>query len=315
MTSDLPRRRFLTITAAFAALPAMAHASAPVAEWRGAALGAGASLRLVGVDRREARGDFAAVEAELSRLEDIFSLYRAGSALSVLNRDGRLPAPPPEMLELLSLAGAIHASTNGAFDPTIQPLWALYAETPGHAPDRAMLTAARARTGWSDVRIEPTEIAFAHPRMAMTLNGIAQGYITDRVAALLRGRGFSDVLVDMGEIAGLGRRADGGAWQVGVAAPDGRVIRRTTLKDRALATSSPMGTRIGDDGDVGHILDPRHGAPHALRDIVSVSADRAALADALSTAFCIMDDKDVSAALLSHPAARLEALGPRVSVA
>jgi thiamine biosynthesis lipoprotein len=306
MISQTSRRRFLTMTAAFAALPAMANATLPVAEWRGTALGAGASLCLVGSSGDEARDTFAAVEAELTRLEAIFSLYKTDSYLSRLNRAERLPPPPHEMLELLSLTGAIHASTNGVFDPTIQPLWALYAMTQGHQPDKSMLMEALARTGWDKVRITPSEIAFAHPGMALTLNGIAQGYITDRVALLLRGRGFDNVLVDMGEIVGLGQHADSGPWRVGVSAPDGRIVRRMTLSDRALATSSPMGTLFDDDGNVGHILDPRRGAPMEVRELVSVSADRAALADALSTAFCVMDDAEVAAALEVHTTARLE---------
>ena len=257
---------------------------------------------------------FAAVEAELARLEAIFSLYRPESFLSRLNQTGRLAAPPHEMLELLSLAGAVHASTNGAFDPTIQPLWALFAETHGHPPGTGVLTQALARTGWTNLRITPSEVAFAQPGMALTLNGIAQGYITDRVAGLLRRRGFNNVLVDMGEIVGLGQRADGGAWQVGVSAPEGRIVRRTTLSDRALATSSPLGTMF-EEGGVGHILDPRRGAPVAARDLVSVSADNAALADALSTAFCLMDDAEVAAALEMHPTAKLEVARTLVRIA
>ncbi len=151
--------------------------------------------------------------------------------------------------------------------------------------------------------------------MAMTLNGIAQGYITDRVADLLRRRGFDNVLVDMGEIVGLGQRGDGGAWRIGVSTPDGRIVHRTTLSDRALATSSPMGTLFDDDGNVGHILDPLRGVPIAVRELVSVSADRAALADALSTAFCIMDDAEAAAALEVHPTARLEVARHLIRVA
>ncbi|MGB5871454.1 MAG: FAD:protein FMN transferase, partial [Albidovulum sp.] len=94
MNPHMSRRRFLAMTATFAALPTLASATLPVAEWRGTALGAGASLQLVGLDREEARDTFAAVEAELMRLESIFSLYKASSDLSRLNHGGRLAAPP-----------------------------------------------------------------------------------------------------------------------------------------------------------------------------------------------------------------------------
>lgn len=312
MKTPISRRRFLTMTAAFAALPALADSAPPVTEWRGIALGARASLRLVGATEDAARDTFSAVEAELSRLEGIFSLYRNDSALSHLNKTGRLSAPPSEMLELLSLAAAIHRNTGGAFDPTVQTLWVLLAETGEDLPDSAKLDAARAGIGWKHVRATPAEVAFARPGMAMTLNGIAQGYITDRVADLLRQRGFTDVLIDMGEVRALGHRPDGRPWQAGIAAPDGRIVHRTTLGDRAVATSAPMGTRLGADGALGHILDPRTGIPVAARDLVSVSADHAVLADALSTAFSIMKDAEIAAALGAYPTARLEVARPLV---
>ncbi|MGB8621778.1 MAG: FAD:protein FMN transferase [Paracoccaceae bacterium] len=304
MTHLLNRRRFLCISAAISLMPAGARGEAAVAEWRGIALGAGASLRLVGVEIDAAREIFHAVEAELSRLESIFSLFRKDSALALLNRTGRLDAPPPDLLELLTLSGAVHDSTGGMFDPTVQPLWALYAEHAG-IPDVAALSEARGRVGWKNVRVDEDSIRFDRPGMALTLNGIAQGYITDCVARLLRSRGMRDVLVDMGEIAGLGRRSGDGPWRVGISAPDGRIVERVTLSERALATSAPLGTVLDTAGSVGHILDPYSGKPVTTRALASVTADRAALADALSTAFCGMDRREIDVALKDHPSARL----------
>ena len=37
--------------------------------------------------------------------------------------------------------------------------------------------------------------------MGLTLNGIAQGYVTDRVVGILRAEGIDTRLVDMGEAA------------------------------------------------------------------------------------------------------------------
>ena len=54
--------------------------------------------------------------AEIDRLESILSLYRADSALSKLNRTGRLDNPPFELLDCLSQAGAVHRASGGAFD-------------------------------------------------------------------------------------------------------------------------------------------------------------------------------------------------------
>lgn len=295
----LSRRRFLTISAVCAALPTVARA-APVAQWRGTALGAPASLQLVGLSDAQAAPIIAALEAELDRLENIFSLYRPDSQLSRLNRDGILSAPAPELLQVLTQSAALHDATGGAFDPTVQPLWMALATG---APDTEVAH-ARALVGWRGVSVSAGAVRLPHPgRSALTLNGIAQGAVTDRIAALLRAQGLTDVLVDMGEIAAIGGRADGSDWRVGLAGPEG-VARRIELRDRAVATSAPDATQLA--GRHGHILGPQ-GQPVRHR-AVSVSAPDAALADGLSTALCLLPSDRIAPVLQRFPDARLEML-------
>lgn len=308
MSNPLSRRRFLAITACAAATPALAGPQA--AQWRGIALGAGASMRLEGIDPEQAKPVFVAVDAELRRLESIFSLYDAGSTLSRLNRMGYLDHPPAELLEVLSLSDRLNTATNGAFDPTIQPLWRLLAETAAQeqGPEPAALEQARARTGWRALHFDTKQVRFAQPGMALTLNGVAQGYITDRISALLRARGLRDVLIDMGEIAASGVRGDGSLWSAGVALPDGRIVHRVKLKDRALATSAPAGTLLDTKGEIAHILDPASGAPASRHSFVSVSAKSAAVADGLSTGCCLLSSEGAAAAVAAFPTAHLETL-------
>ncbi len=289
------RRRFLTVSAAALAFPQGAAASAAEARWQGAALGAPASVILAGIDQTEARPVFARLEMALDRLEGIFSLYRPESALSLLNRDGRLQAPPPEMLEVLSTAGTLHDGSEGAFDPTVQPLWQALA-TGGDAE------AAQTLVGWNRVRLDTKEIRLARPGMALTLNGIAQGYVTDRIAALLRREGFGNVVVDIGEIAASGTRPGGAPWQAGISDVSGRVVHRVALRDRALATSAPQGTLLR--GGRGHILDPGGAAPR--QSLVAVSAQSAMLADGLSTTLCLLDARQGQALAARCGDARIE---------
>ncbi len=118
----LTRRRFLAISAAVA--PALALADTPLHVETGFALGATVTLRLF---HPEAPRLAALALAEIRRLERVFSLYLPDSAVSRLNRDGRLESPPFELLDCLSLAGAVHSASGGRFDPTVQPLWAALA--------------------------------------------------------------------------------------------------------------------------------------------------------------------------------------------
>lgn len=305
------RRRFLTITAAASTLALATPAGAAplrLRQWHGVALGAAATIAL---DHPEADRLIGLALAEIDRLEDVFSLYRPDSALARLNCDGHLDTPPFELLDCLSLCGRVNRASGGRFDPTVQPVWQAHAEAwaAGHAPDPARLAAARKLTGWNGVTTSPGAIRLARPGMALTLNGVAQGVIADRVADLLRAEGLGAVLVDTGEIVARGQTPDGTAWPVTLS--DGTGLK---LQDRALASSSPRGTVFDAAGLQGHILDPASGLPaRAAFDLVSISAPRAGLADALSTAACLMQGRaEVAALVRQFPDTSIEALHPAV---
>lgn len=272
----LTRRRFIAISAALA--PALALAETGPYVETGLALGATVTLRLQHPDAPHLA---ALAMAEIRRLEAIFSLYLPASDLVRLNRTARLDAPPFELLDCLSLAGAVHQASGGRFDPTVQPLWAAHAMATerGHPLTETERDEARARLGWHRVRLSPEAISLA-PGMALTLNGIAQGYIADRVAAILASHGLTRALIDTGELVALPE----GRWPVQLA------DRNLNLQNRAVATSAPLGMTFGGDGRTSHILNPATGGPALPRwQAVTISAPRAALADALSTAACLMD--------------------------
>lgn len=298
------RRRFLTITAA-AACAGLPAATAPLTRWQGIALGAPASIHLAHPDADRL---IRIALAEIARLETVFSLHRPDSALARLNATGRLEAPPFELLECLSLCGAVHTASSGAFDPTVQPLWRLHAEThaSGRAPTDAEVAATLPLIGWAGVQAEAGAITFARPGMALTLNGVAQGVIADRVADLFEAEGLSDILVNTGEFRAIGGHPDGHHWPLRL---DDTAATQVPLRDRALASSGPLGTTFDTEGRAGHILDPRTGRPTALRRrLVSVTAPRAGLADALSTAACLLEADDIAALMDRFPGSRLVGL-------
>ena len=126
--------------------------------------------------------------------------------------------------------------------------------------------------------------------MAITLNGIAQGYITDRIVDILREAGIDRSLVDMGETRAMGDRPDGGPWIVGLEDPihSGRVAQRIEIENQAVATSGGYGTQFDAAGHFNHLFDPATGGTSWRYLSVSVVAPTATVADALSTAFSLM---------------------------
>jgi thiamine biosynthesis lipoprotein len=127
--------------AALAGPAARAAASAEPLHWDTRSLvGFGTTLSLQAAHADPARLHEAldAAVALLQRLHGQMNLFDPDSALSRLNRQGRLARPPAELLGLLRRAQAISARSGGSFDVTVQPLWALYdrCRQPGACPPR-----------------------------------------------------------------------------------------------------------------------------------------------------------------------------------
>ena len=308
MTRMISRRRFIRISAAAAGLSLLpserpARSDTPVT-WRGTLLGAIATMEIYHENRREAEQLITVACTEARRLERLFSLYLQDSALVELNRTGILVDPAPEMGDLLLRSQRYAELSGGLFDPTVQPLWNLYADHFSQAdpdpagPSSAEVKAVLARVDYRRLSVDRDRIVM--PRgMALTLNGIAQGYLTDKMVELLRSHGVSHSLVDMGETRAIGSRPDGRPWEIGVADPDivGRTETILPIVDRAVATSGAYGFQFDPRGRFNHLFDPRTGrCASRYRSVTTVSRN-ATTADALTKPFSLMPEEQIRSLL------------------
>lgn len=267
----MDRRRFLTISAGFTAVPGLAQA----AEWRGRAFGADVVLTIRG-PRDAAQAALSEARQLIAQVEQLFSLYDPHSRLSELNRTGKLAAPHPQFTALMRAADTAHVQTDGLFDPTVQPLWQALAEGRNAASVLPSI-------GWDRVRFDARGIELGTDQ-ALTFNGIAQGFATDLVADALAARGITDALVNIGEY-----RGHGGPWRLGIEDPLQGLMGTRTLHGGAIATSSPAATMVGR---FGHIL---HETAHPQWSTVSVEASSATVADSLSTAMVLAPRDQIEA--------------------
>ncbi len=278
----MKRRRFLQILGAAALVPGASSAM----EWSGRALGAEVSLRLQGGPKGAADRVLAELPGMLTTIERDFSLYDPQSTLSRLNASGRLDRPSAQMRQVIRLSDDIHRATDGLFDPTVQTLWLALAQG-------GDVAAARGLVGWPRVAWQGDPVRLA-PGQALTFNGIAQGFATDVVRALLARHGFAQALINIGEYAALG-----GPWALAIEDPAFGQLALRHLTGGAIATSSPMATLVGG---APHILHP-NGGP-ALWSTVSVEAESAALADGLATALVLAPRSMVQRAVAQVPGVR-----------
>jgi FAD:protein FMN transferase len=288
---SITRRKAITIFAVSAALAAAGRgsANARLHEWTGIALGADARILLSTSDPEVARASIEAAMAEVARLEAIFSLFDENSELVRLNRDKILSQPSQDMRELIALCRTLHMAAGGLFDPSIQPLWRFYLDWFSKGGRRGMPPAdeiARRVTNVDFGQVQLNEAGLALPaRAELSFNGVAQGYITDCVAQTLQRMGWTNVLIDIGEMRALDSRPDGLDWQIKIR----EGARRVPLRNKALAISAGESLVFSLQDGLTHILNPRTGLSPSYRRYIAVEHASAAVADALSTALYLAD--------------------------
>lgn len=295
----ISRRRFLTVVATSGLFGSGLAEESNAAiqnsvDWQGRAFGT--DIRIVIRDAgNQGRVALSAARDTIQRLEKLFSIYDPGSSLSRLNRDGYLDMSP-EFSRLVHLADHVVELTGGLFDPTVQPLFAdkLATQNKTHGPSHLN---SNALVGWHKVAFDRQTIRFGSPGMAMTLNGIAQGFATDRVSEVLVGYGYDRVLVNVGEF-----RSGSESFSIGVENPQGDILGTLALRNGAVATSAQDGFTFEDGSS--HIMLPTGPTAHNTWSVASVVADSAALADGLSTALILTPDTSLTRTLIEKGSVR-----------
>jgi FAD:protein FMN transferase len=191
----------------------------------------------------------------------------------------------------------LSAESEGAFDLTVQPLlelWGFGAQSRGErVPSAEEIAAARQRVGHGHLRIDGQQLCKT-AAVQVDLNGIAAGYVVDRIAERLGQLGVRSYLLDVtGELRAAGRKPDGNLWRVAIEAPrDDRQVAQKVLEldGVGVSTSGDYRNYFERDGRrYSHTLDPRSGAPitHRLASVTVVDASTLR-ADGLSTLLMVL---------------------------
>ncbi len=230
-------------------------------------------------------------------------------------------SPSQDLLVVLSASLRLAELSGGAFDVSVQPLWNLYARhffagaAPApEGPSRQALELALKLVDWRAIELGPRRVALERPGMGLTLNGVAQGYVTDRVTAILRAGGCKRILANLGgsEISAFRLNASDAPWRIGLADPKqpDEFATILNLSNGALCTSGGYGTKFEASGRFHHLFDPLTGASANHYIASSVWAPSALVADALSTALYVtpaartvllMAHFGGATALMTHP--------------
>ena len=259
-------------------------------------MGTFVNLTLVTTSARRGLEAIAACFNRMAGLEMILSRFQPNSQLSRLNQDGTLNNASSVLVEVLDLARQVSYMSEGAFDVTIKPLVDLYrqeAEDGRGLPTSEVIADTLRLVDYQQVEIEDRQVNLGQPGMAITLDGIAKGYIVDEGVASLHERGFTNVIVEAGgDLLASGEGRGGDAWKIGITSPRDShpgLLARTSVHDNAVATSGDYMQTFSTDFSHHHIIDPRTGHSSSWMASVTVASPTTVLADALATTLMVLE--------------------------
>ncbi|HEX2746392.1 MAG TPA: FAD:protein FMN transferase [Verrucomicrobiales bacterium] len=260
-------------------------------------------VTLVHHDAGEAASAAQAVWDDIDAIEAHLSRFIPHSDISCLNGSeaGRVVDVHEAAMDCLSYGKEIWEQTGGAFDVTIGPLQPVLRWPDGHprkhTPEE--LEEARSRCGYHLLDIDPVEFTVVPraPNMQVDLGAIGKGYALDQAANILREQfGITNALLNAGTstVLGVGSMPEKDGWLVRAGAPE-----PFALHDEAVS-----GTGFQVKG--AHVIDPRTAKLVDMRRIIRWSiAPNATLADALSTAFMVMNRREITAFCRQYPEVRV----------
>jgi len=260
----------------------------------------GAELKLSAwtTDEPRAIEIFDQVRREFDRLENLLSVWKGGSdVVRINNNAGIRPVKVDrDTIEVLRVAREAGELTRGKFDITfgaLTDIWRFDHDQDNVIPGRDLIEPRLKRIDYRAVEFDSTAgTAFiTRPNMRIHLGGIGKGFAIDRAVAMFKARGLADFMIQFGGdlyVAGSDR---GRPWTLAIADPRGEHDAFATLQitDGTFSTSGDYERFFIKDGKrYHHLIDPDFGEPAMGCRSVTIVANRAVMADVLSTGVFIM---------------------------
>ncbi|WP_291640863.1 FAD:protein FMN transferase [Clostridium sp.] len=244
-----------------------------------------------------------ATEKAVKRVEEIenkMSVSIETSEISMLNAKAGMSGQKlsAETYSVIEKAVQYSKLTEGAFDPTIEPivkLWGIGTDA-ARVPSKDEITEKLKLVGYKDIILdgENSTAQLKRTNQAIDLGAIAKGYTADEIKGILLENKISSAIINLGgNIYAMGNKLDGTKWNIGIQNPlevRGKYLGTISISDKSVVTSGNyerffmVGTKR-----YHHIFDPKNGYP-SENGIISTTiiSDKSIDGDVLSTSTYIM---------------------------
>ena len=264
-------------------------------------MGTRITVELWASDATQGNAAIEAVLAEMRRVDEAMSTYKASSELSIVNA-GAAQKPikiSAELFDLLSAALDYSRITDGAFDVTYASVGYMYDFRKHVRPDEKQIAAALPGINYRHVQLDRNNstVHFARAGVRIDLGGIGKGHAVDRGIAVLHARGIDHASVSAGGDSRIIGDRFGNPWVVGIRHPDRKdeVIARIPLEDASISTSGDYERYFDENGvRYHHIIDPKTGRSASKVRSATVIGPTATRTDGLSkTAFVLGPERAI----------------------
>ncbi len=186
------------------------------------------------------------IKTALQEVDNALSMFNEQSIISQINREEG-GVSNDMFMEVFRKAMEVSKETDGAFDITVAPLvnaWGFGFKN-GEMPTRQQVDSIRQFVGWKKVSAEGMTIHKTDRRVMLDCSAIAKGYGVDVVARLLKDKGVTNFMIEIGgEIITKGISPKRVPWKIGVIKPtedslqtSGEYQTILNVTDMAMATS------------------------------------------------------------------------------
>ncbi|OHX66393.1 FAD:protein FMN transferase [Flammeovirga pacifica] len=241
----------------------------------------------------------AEIKKVLADFNQSLSTYIPSSEISRFNSGTSFSYETNFFYPVLKESKVIYDISNGAFDPTIQPLVKGWGFGPGKTPTikESEVDSILQYVGFDKyITFDEKTVTKSREGVELDFSAIAKGYAVDVVAKLLDDKNIVKYMVEIGgEVVCRGHNEKENVWKIGIDNPrfkegNGEALSViVSLDNKALATSGNYRNFYVKDGKkYAHTLDPRTGYPvqHSLLS-ASVFSSSCMASDAYATAFMV----------------------------
>jgi thiamine biosynthesis lipoprotein len=264
-------------------------------------------ITLIGKDSLTTEKNIDTVIAEVNRIENLISDWRAETQISRVNANAGLhPVKVDlEVFELTKRAIDLSILTNGAFDisfAAMDRIWKFDGSMTA-MPTAGQIKKSVARVGYKNIILDSTNstIFLKITGMKIGFGALGEGYAADRCRQLMLTKGIKAGIVNgSGDMSTWGKKPDGKVWTIGITNPKHKedLLAILPLEEGSIVTSGSYEKYVTFNGKrYSHIINPATGYPATGLTSVTILGPSTEKANGFSTSMMVLG-KDAALRLI-----------------